>query len=157
MFYSDSTMHKIYIDRGSFDLTYQLPQMIYSLIVSNVLKIILNIFGLYEKDIISLKNNKNKNLESKKKLFCKIKCKIFLFFIITYILLFFLWIYLGCFCAVYKNTQIHLILDVSSSFGLSFITSLFKCLIPGIFRILSLRSKDNRSLCFKFSKLLQLL
>ena len=35
--------------------------------------------------------------------------------------LFFMWIYLGCFCAVYKKIQIHLLFDVLSSFGFSFI------------------------------------
>ena len=48
MFYSDSTMHKIYIDKGSFDFTYQLPLIIYSSIISSVLTSILNNFGLYE-------------------------------------------------------------------------------------------------------------
>ena len=79
------------------------------------------------------------------------------FFIITYIFLAFIWIYLGCFCAVYKNTQIHLLLDVSSSFGLSFISPIFIYLLPGILRIPSLKSKSNRSFCFKIGKLLQLL
>ena len=41
MFYSDSTMHKIYITDGSFDFTYQLPQMIYSLIISSIISILL--------------------------------------------------------------------------------------------------------------------
>ena len=156
MFYSDDTMHKIYIDKGSFDFTYQLPQMVYSLIISTILKAILNFLGLYERDIISFKNDKDKNKNGEKVLI-KIRCKIILFFIITYILLFFFWIYLGCFCAVYKNTQIHLLLDVMSSFGLSFITDIFINLLPGIFRISSLKNKANKPLMYKFSKLLQLL
>ena len=155
MFYSDSTMHKIYIDDGSFDFTYQLPQMFYSLIISTVLKSFLNIFGLCENDILEFKNNKNYDAKEKQKLLFKIKCKILFFFIITNILLFFFWIYLGCFCAVYKNTQIHLLLDVSSSFGISFITPFFLCLLPGIFRIPSLRKKVKRPYMFKFSQILQ--
>jgi len=155
MFYSDSTMHKIYIDEGSFDFTYQLHQMIYSMLISTALNFLLNYLGLYEEDIIEFKNEKNKKLKKGQILF-KIKCKVTLFFMITYMLLIFFWIYLGCFCAVYKNTQIHLLLDVTSSFGLSFITPFAICLIPGIFRILSLRSKTNRPFLFKFSKILQL-
>ena len=42
MFYSDETMHKIYIDAGSFDFTYQLPQMVYSFIISSILQVLLN-------------------------------------------------------------------------------------------------------------------
>ena len=157
MFYSYSTMHKIYKDEGSFDFTYQLPQMIYSLLISTALKVVLNILGLYESNIVSFRAGKYKDLNTKIEVLFKIRCKIIFFFIITYIFLAFIWIYLGCFCAVYKNTQIHLLLDVSSSFGLSFISPIFIYLLPGILRIPSLKSKSNRSFCFKISKLLQLL
>ena len=156
MFYSDSTMHKIYVDQGSFDFTYQLPKMFYTLIISSLLKIILNFFGLFEKNIISFKNDKKTNL-NKTKILKSISCKITIFYIITYIILFSTWIYLGCFCAVYKNTQIHLLLDVSFSFGLSFITPIFISLIPGFFRITSLRNNDNLTYLYKFSQILQLL
>ena len=156
MFYSDSTMNKIYVDEGSFDFTYQLPQMFYSLIISTILKTLLNFLGLYEKHILEMKNNKLFDKLILKEYF-KIKCKISLFFSITYILLFFSWIYLGCFCAVYKNTQVHLLIDVASSFGISFITPLFINLFPGIFRILSLKDKQKpRPRLFKFSKFLQI-
>jgi len=156
MFYSESTMHKVYIDKGAFDFTYQLPIMFYSFLISTLLNYILNILGLYEQNIISSKKDKNKNLNPKK-ILSHIRFKIALFFIITYILLFLLWIYLGCFCAVYRNTQIHLLLEVSSSFGISFIAPFFIYLLPGLFRIPSLKSKNNRPLMYKFSKLLQLL
>ena len=156
MFYSDKTMHKIYKDEGSFDFAYQLPQMIYSLIISVILKNLLNYLGLYEIDIISFKNEKKRDSAAKEKVLHKIRCKIFLFFISTYLFLFFFWFYLGCFCAVYKNTQIHLFIDVLSSFGLSFITPFFINLLPGIFRIPSLNKNVNRPLMYKFSKLLQI-
>ena len=148
-------MHKIYVDEGAFNFIYQLPQMIYSLIISSVLKALLNILGLYEKNIIKIRKL-NKNGEEMKKEFDKINLKIIIFFIFTYILLFFLWIYLGCFCAVYKNTQIHLLKSVSSSFGISFITPIFIYLLPAILRISSLKD-GNKPLIYKVSKLLQML
>ena len=154
MFYSDNTMHKIYIDKGAFDFTYQLPQMIYSLLISSILNTILKIFGLYEENIFEIKKY-NKEIYVKEKIKTVIKKKVIIFFVITYIFLFLSWIYLGCFCAVYRNTKIHLLLDVTSSFGLSFITPFFISLLPGIFRITALKNK--RPYMFKFSKLLQLL
>ncbi len=159
MFYSDSTMHKIYEDEGSFDFTYQLPQMLYSLIISSLLKILLTTLGLYGRNLIEIKNLKNKSKnESIIKVSMVISLKMILFFTITYLLLFMFWIYLGCFCAVYKNTQIHLLIEVSSSFGFSFITSFILYLLPGIFRILSLKNRNNDRPClYKFSKLLQML
>ena len=44
MFYSDNTMNKIYNDNGAFDFTYQLPQMLYSFLISSVLKKVLLLF-----------------------------------------------------------------------------------------------------------------
>ena len=155
MFYSDSTMEKIYNDDGSFDFTYQLPKMFYSLVISSFLKFLINFLGLYEQKIILYKMNGQSHFSQKT--LSIIKLKIAFFFIITYIVLFFLWIFLGCFCAVYKNTQIHLLLEVSSSFCLSFITPFFIYLLPGLFRIPSLKKNTQRPMMYKFSKFLQLL
>ena len=155
MFYTDFTMHKIYEDKGSFDFAFQLPKMFYSLILSSILKITLSVFGLYETNIIDIK--KRKSMNKIYKILFRIKCKVFLFFVFTYIILFFIWYYLGCFCAVYKNTQIHLLKEVSSSFAISFITPFFIYLLPGIFRIPALKSKLNKAFLYKFSKLLQVL
>ena len=58
MFYTDVTMSKIYIDKGSFDFTYQLPIMFYSIIISSILKILLNTLGLYGKNIMYIKVDK---------------------------------------------------------------------------------------------------
>ena len=155
MFYSDSTMHKIYIDDGLFDFTYQLPQMFYSFIISTVLENLLNLLGLYEQDIADFKKIKN-NKKDKRKLVSKINIKIILFFITIYILLFFYWVYLGCFCAVYKNTQIHLIIDVSSSFAISFITPFIVVILPCALRKQALKDKKGKRLMlFKFSNFLQ--
>ena len=57
MFYSETTMNKIYIENGAFDLTYQLPKMIYSLIISTVLKMLLNFLGLCENSLIAIKKS----------------------------------------------------------------------------------------------------
>ena len=155
MFYSDSTMHQIYVDDGSFNLTYQLPQMFYSFIISTILENLLNQLGLYEGNIVEIKKyiTRNKNI---RKALINIKVKIILFFIVSYILIFSFWIYLGCFCAVYKNTQIHLLLEVTSSFGLSLITPFISNIFPCFFRIISLKDKKGKKpYLFKFSNFLQ--
>ena len=151
MFYTDSIIHKIYIDDGSFDFTYQLPQMIYSLIISAILAVLLKYFGLYEQEIVEFR----KGYKNRIKVLSDIKIKIIIFFIISYILLFFSWIYLGCFCAVYKNTQIHLLIHVSSSFSFSFIVPFIVLLFPCIFRIIALNNrKGKRSFLYKMSNIL---
>ena len=61
---------------------------------------------------------------------------------ITYLLSISVWIYLGRFCAVYNNTQNQVLKEVISSF-IFFIFLFFSCLLPGIFRIIALRNKNN--------------
>jgi len=158
MFYSESTMHKIYLDEGNFDIIYQIPSMIYSSVLSIAFINIIKILGLCEDNIMSLKNCKYKQIKEtmKREMKC-IKIKIILFFIITYILLFAFWIYVGCFCAVYKNTQIHLLKEVATSLGVSLLTPFFISLLPGIFRIPSLKKNTNRIILFQISKILQFL
>ena len=157
MFYTDETMHKIYKDEGFFDIIYQFPKMLYSAFLSLILTNLISNLGLYEDNILLIKTCKYVKLE--KNIIREIKfirVKVILFFVFTYILLFFFWIYIGCFCAVYKNTQMHLLMEVLSSFGMSFITPLFIYLIPGILRILSLKDgrNSNKPLLYKFSKII---
>ena len=160
MFYSDGTMHKIYVDEGDFDFLYQFPQMIYSSIISFFLDFLLGNLGLYEDNLFDVRKLK-KNKEALSKILHDIsravKIKIIFFFIITYILAFAFWIYLGCFCAVYKNTQIHLLKEVSSSFVISFISPFFSYLIPCFLRIISLQNRKNdRPFIYKLSKFIQM-
>ena len=45
LFYNDDTMHKIYESKGSFDLEYQLPIILYSSIISMILNTLLKILA----------------------------------------------------------------------------------------------------------------
>ena len=82
--------------------------------------------------------------------------KFILFFILSFIYLLFFWYYISSFCAVYENTQIHLIKDTLISFGLSLIYPFVIYLIPGIFRIPSLKT-NKREKMYKLSKIIQLI
>ena len=78
-FFNDATMHKIYKDQGNFNFIYQIPQILYSLIISVIINAIISFLSLSEKDIISIKRmNELKNeIISEKKRILKIK---FIFF-----------------------------------------------------------------------------
>ena len=158
LFFTDSTMHEIYIDKGSFNFIYQIPQIIYSSIITSVIKSIVTLLSLSEKRIIELKKDSLITENKVKDLINCLKVKFFLFFVIDFPLLLFFWYYLSCFCAVYKNTQVHLIRDTLISFGLSLIYPLLFYLLPGVFRIISLRAKNaNRECLYKISKILQVI
>ena len=158
LFFTDSTIHKIYEDDGKFNFIYQIPQILYSVMISSILNSILSNLSLTQYNILQLKKHKkniiNRSLEVKK---C-INIKFIFFFLLSFLFLFIFWFFLGCFCAVYKNTQMHLIKDALISYGLSFTYPFGLYLIPGIFRIISLKAINKDKKCmFQFSKLLQLI
>ena len=153
-------MHKIYESHGTFDLGYQLPQIIYSSLISILLNTILKLLSLSNDDICSLKQRKSKNDIKKvgNELFEKLKIKFCIYFFIGFIFLLFFWYYLSMFCAIYRNTQIHLIKDTLISFGLSFFYPFGIYLIPGIFRIPALSdTKKNKKYLYQFSSILQMI
>ena len=153
-------MHKIYEDNGSFNFIYQLPQIIYSSLISAVINALLKLLALSQGLILAFKKNKEiQNLEKRKEeLNNKIRNKFILYFILSCFLLLFFWYYISMFCAVYSNTQIHLIKDTLISFVLSLFYLLGIYLIPGIFRIHALsNSKAKKSYLYGISKVIQMI
>ena len=120
-FFSDDTMNKIYEDNGAFNFIYQLPQILYSTVVSVVINMILKKLSLSEKQILSLKQEQDpKKFEEKSKSIQNcLKIRFIIFLILTTILMLFFWYFISCFCAVYVNTQMILLKDTFVSFGLS--------------------------------------
>ena len=160
LFFNDETMHQIYEDEGEYHFIYQLPQIIYSSMISSVLNIFLKLLALSEKDILKLKKNKNdKNLEERnKELNSKLRIKFILYFIISTIFVLLFWYYISMFCAIYKNTQTHLIKDTLVSFALSLLYPFIIYLFPGLLRIPALSNKKNqRNYLYQVSKLLQMI
>ena len=160
IFFNDETMHKIYEDEGSFNLIYNLPQIIYSSIISGVLLYFLKLLALSEDLILKFKSNKStEQLNAREKSLKKcIRIKLVFYFILSTFFLLFFWYYISMFCAIYVNTQIHLIKDTLISFIMSYISPVFIYLIPGLFRIPALsKRRKKRIWLYNISKLLQML
>ena len=158
LFFTDSTMHEIFINKGEFNLIYQLPQIIYSSLISSIINVSLKSLALTENRVIEIKEQKKRNnkLNVTHKSIQYFNCKFFMFYFLDFLLLFFFWYYLSCFCALYKNTQLHLIKDTLISFGISLIIPFFINIIPGICRIPSLKNKkQNHEGLYKISKVFQ--
>ena len=158
LFFTDSTIHEIYLEKGEYNFIYQLPKIIYSIIITSVIHIIVKYLSLTEKSIINFKNEQlNSNSDVKMaELIKSLKIKMIIFYVTSYIFLIFFWYYLGCFCAVYKNTQIHFIKDTAISFGISLAYPLGLYLIPGIFRIKSIKDNEKKTM-YEASQIIQLL
>ena len=159
LFFDDNTMHKIYENKGNYSLLSRVPQIIYSAIISYVIDIIFTFLSLSEDNIISLKRERKiKIIKKKRKQILKaLKIKFKFFFFLSFILLFFFLYYTTCFCAVYKNTQLHLLKDSLLSFATSNSTPLVLSLIPPLFRIPALKgNKKCHKILYGFSKIAQL-
>ena len=138
-FFADETMHKMYLDYGKYDFAQQIPQIIYSTAISQVIEVILCFLSLTDKYHYQLKHLDNKNNVRLYSVLRRIKLKIILFYIFTFIMFMFYWYLITCFCAVYENTQIAFIKDSISSFGFGLLYTFILYLIPAILRIISLR------------------
>ena len=157
IFFNDDKIHKEYKNKGVYDIIFQIPQIIYSTIISIIINKILKYFSLSEKNILYIKDEKNilKMDEESKRIEKCIIIKFVLFFIISFIFMVFFWYFISTFCSVYINTQHALIKDTLLSFLLSMIYPFGINLLPGIFRIYALRAKNkDKNYLYKISIIL---
>jgi chemotaxis protein histidine kinase CheA len=148
-FFSDETMHVIYETNGIYNFISQLPKIFYSTMVTAVINMILKNLSLSEANMLKIKKEKKlpKARKMSRKVLTCIQFKTAGFFALSFLLMFFFWYYISCFCAVYKNTQKILINDTLISFGLSMVYPFGLNLLPGIFRITALKSKKKDKEC----------
>ena len=116
-------MHKIYIENGSFSILAQIPQIIYSTVISTFIGIIFKKLSLSEKALLFLKQKKNTKeiLIQSQHIKCCLKIRFLIFYFFSFIFIFFFCFFISCFCAVYKNTQFILIKDSIASFGITLV------------------------------------
>ena len=154
LFFDDESMHKIYLDYGKYNFISQIPQIIYSAIISESMDIFLKYLSLSEKEIYEVKKYKNiKEVgDGIKQLIKCLKIKFFFFFFICFIFMIFFWYFISIFCAIYENTQTTLFKDSSLSFLISMLYPFGLYLLPASLRYISLRSiKKNKKFLFKIS------
>ena len=149
-FFSDDSMHKVYVDSGIYNFVYQIPQILYSSVVSAIINMILKNLSLSEKNIIELKQEKDETvfLEKSKSMIQYLVKKFFIFFILSILLLLFFWYFISCFCGVYVNTQIIFIKNTFTSFALSMVYPFGLNLLPGLFRIPALRDEKKKNIVY---------
>ena len=157
-FFSDNSMHKIFLNYGKYNFIQQIPQIIYTTIISQILEIFLCYLSLTDKYIYEIKkiNQPNEKIKIIKILKC-IKIKLIIFFIFTSIVFIFYWYSVTSFCAVYENTQIIFIKDSLMSFLLGIIYPFAIYLIPSGLRIIALKNEKRNLKCiYKLSDIIPL-
>ena len=146
VFFSDDSMHKLYLTYGKYDFLQQIPQIIYSTTISQLIEVFLCYLSFTDKHFYQIKSIKNQEM-NKAIVFQVLRCvklKLFGFFTFTFILFLFYWYFISAFCAVYQNTQIIFIKDSISSFLTGLLYPFLLYLFPAILRIISLKDSIKK-------------
>ena len=140
-FFSDETMNKLYLSYGKYDFVQQIPQILYSKVLSNLIEVFLCYLSLTDNPYYKIKSLTKKD---KIEIFDVIRCtkkKIIIFFIFTFLVFLFYLYLVTAFCAVYENTQIIFIKDFLSSYVLGIVQPLIIYSFPSLLRTISLIGK----------------
>ena len=148
-FFTDETMHNVYKSNGNFDIILQIPKILYSSLITAIINTILKYLSLSENSLLDIKKIKKVSVCKKKSKTLErcLKIKFIIFFIFSFLFMIFFWYFICCFCAVYRNTQNILLKNTLLSFAISMLYPLGLSLIPGFFRIPSLKSSKKNKKC----------
>ena len=158
-FVDSATIHNIYISKGSFDLSYNLPKIIGATIILYILQTIFYYFISTDDDVLEIKSIEEKkfiDIINEKIRIITLKC--ILFFATSLILLNLCGFYIGCFAAIFPKTIIHLFIRLILSFIFSLIIPLVLYFLPAAFRFYALKgfTKQSEDL-YRISQYLQIL
>ena len=98
IFFFDSSMHKIYIDYGKYNIIAQMPQILYSSIIALVIEILIGILSYTDKDYLKIKKLNDNSEEKINKELKNTKIRLIIYFIITFILFLFYCYFINSFC-----------------------------------------------------------
>ena len=152
-FFSDDSMHKLFLSYGKYDFIQQIPQITYSTIISQIIEVFLCFLSLTDKYIYQLKSYLIKgNIRNIKKIITYIHIKLIIFFIFIFIFFGIYWYIISVFCGVYRNTQIAFIKDSIISFSICLLYPFILYFISACLRVCSLRDSKKRFKCvYNFS------
>ena len=152
-FFSDDSMHKLFLNYGKYNFIQQIPEITYSTIISSLIEIFLCFLSLTDKYFYHLKSSFIKGDKNNIRNIVKcIKIKLLLYYIFTFIF-FIIYLYIiSVFCGIYRNTQIAFIKDSLLSFSLCLVYPFFIYLLSSSLRYLALRnSKKKCKYLYNFS------
>ena len=158
LFFTESTIHQIFKDKGAYNLGYFLPKTFLSFFVAHIFITAIRFIFLSERNILEVKSQETRNQAAdqvdrvKKRLIIKY----IIFYIAGVLFLILFWYYLSSFGAVYQNSQIFLIINTFLSSAFSLVYPFFINIIPVVIRKFSL-NKDNREIFYKANKFIQLI
>jgi hypothetical protein len=156
LFFSDESMHKLFLNYGKYDFFQQVPKIFYSTVISQLIEIFLCFLSLTDKHIYQIKSA----LKAVRKTIIKkiIKCiyiKLTIFYSFTFIVFIVYWYIVSVFCGVYRNTQKHFIKDSIISFSICLVYPFILYFISASLRFFSLRYSKKKCNClYKLSSMI---
>ena len=158
LFFGYDAIHKVYIDEGSYNISYFFQKIILSFIIAYHINTLIRFVVLSERNLLELKKEKSLELAKGKKSIIErcIMIKNICYFVFSISSLILFWYYLSSFCALYQNSQVYLIKNTFLSYLLGLLYPFLINLLPMIFRKFSLNGK-NREFVYKVSKILQII
>ena len=161
LFFNKETILKLYLNDGKYDFKQNIPQILYSTIVTMAVEVLVCYLTLTDKQIYKVKNllyDKSLYINNEKILgiYKCIKIKLTIYFIISLLLILLYWYFVTSFCASYVNARITLIINHFISKFISLIYPFVLYIIPAILRKIALLdiSKKGFSCLYKISKII---
>jgi len=158
LFFTKSTIHRIYKDKGKYDFGFFIGKIIISFLISHIIFVVIKYFILSERNNVNVKKKSTYDEaydEADKAKRCLI-IKYILFYAVGVAFLIVFWYYLSSFCAVYQNTQIFLIINTFVIIAISFIYPFIINFIPAFLRKFALDSK-NKECLYKANGIIQMI
>jgi len=134
-----------------------IPNTIYSSILSSIFLILLKFMALTHNSVRTLRkmNNVDKAEEKSKCILRCIKIRIAMYYLLSFIFLIVFGFYVLCFCNVFENTQIELVKSTLTSWLISILYPFIICFLTSIVRALALLMKNKY--LYAANKIMQLL
>jgi hypothetical protein len=148
LFFNETVIHKIYEEEGIYNISFLLPKILFSFIISHFICSLIKYFSLSERNLFEIKINvaSKQILDIVKKQKNIMTIKYIIFYLANSSFLIFLWYYISSFNAVYQNTQTFVIKNSLISFSFSLIYPFFIVLLISLCRKFSLENKNNECL-----------
>ena len=161
IFFDDRLIQKIFEEEGLYSyqehITSNLAPIIIAGVGASIIKSLVAILTFTDIEILSIKKkNKIPQEEKINKALMKVSSKSTTFFVINFIFMAIFWIYSSSFSAVFKNTQIFLLISGGISLGIVMFLPIFYYFIPALFRTMALNGKNSGCL-YKFSQFVELI
>ena len=142
--FSDKAFHKLFLSGVHYYFSYHALQILLAVIITLFFEVFLCFFTWTDKYVYEIKSFPQGE-NNGERIFSILKCvriKLFIFYIITCLMLLFYWYFVSAFCVVYPNTQKIYLVYCLISFAIYSIIPFIVYAITTIFRVIAL--KDNK-------------